>query len=377
MTKTVLLAILGLIGAGAAPAQQVATPAADMAKPDATPPAPADYRQASSWLCRPGTDDGTCSADLDAVTVDQDGTRTPRPFRPAADPKIDCFYIYPTASQDRTMFSDMVPDAAEKRAVHAQAARLREKCRLFVPIYHQFTIAALHYVTSHPDPKARTDAYFDVPYRDVAAAWAEYLAHDNKGRGVVIVGHSQGAILAKRLIAEQIDDRPARKLLVGAYLAGNLDLAADSFRTVAPCKAVAETGCFVAWSSYRDEDRNARFFGGAAKGHAPVCVNPAAPGGGRGMLDAFLSRPGLAPASDPPYVEVKGQLSAECVTDAAGAVLRIRIEPSRYQGLLTAAFDRLASDRVSWGLHPLDISLVQGNMLAMIGAQTETWLARK
>lgn len=374
MTKTILLAILALTGAAAASAQQ---PATAMTKPDATPPQPADYAQAASWLCRPGADDPTCSTELDAVTVDADGTRTPRPFRPAADPKIDCFYVYPTASGDPTMYSDMVPDAQEKRAIHAQAARLKERCRLFVPIYHQFTIAALRYVTAHPGTDSQTATFFDVPYRDIAAAWARYLAHDNQGRGVVIVGHSQGAILAKRLIAEQIDGRPAGKLLVGAYLAGNLDLAADSFRTVKPCTAMAETGCFVAWSSYRDEDHNLRFFGGAAKGHPPVCVNPAAPGGGRGMLDAFLSKPALAPASDPLYVEVKGQLSAECVTDAQGAVLRIRIEPSRYQGLLSAAFDRLASDRLSWGLHPLDISLAQGNMLAMIGAQTEAWARRR
>ena len=60
-------------------------------------------------------------------------------------------------------------------------------------------------------------------------------------------------------------------------------------------------------------------------------------------------------------------------TDANGAVLRIRIEPSRYQGLLTAAPDRPGSNRSSWGLHPLDISLVQGNMLAMLGAQAEAW----
>ncbi len=31
--------------------------------------------------------------------------------------------------------------------------------------------------------------------RDVKAAWNDYLARDNKGRGVVLIGHSQGSLI--------------------------------------------------------------------------------------------------------------------------------------------------------------------------------------
>jgi hypothetical protein len=324
-------------------------------------------------MCRPGVDDGTCSANLDAMTVEADGKRTPAPYKTAAAPKIDCFYIYPTASSDPMMFADLVPDAGEKRAVHGQAARLGEACRLFAPIYHQFTSAALRYGMAVEKQKEVSAAYTDIPYRDVVAAWRAYLKTDNKGRGVVIIGHSQGAMLLKMLLAQEIDGKPAQKLLIGAYLAGNPDLTTDSFRSIKPCAAIGQTGCVTAWSSYLETSTGAHIFGAAKPGKTALCVNPAAPGGGRGLIKAYLSRPTIAPETDPPYVETIGQMSAECIADAGGTVLRIRIEPSKYADLLKTSLGRASSAAPDWGLHPLDISLVQGNVIDMIEAQAANW----
>jgi hypothetical protein len=351
-----------------------AGPAQAPAKPAQGDVTPADYAKPESWICRPGVDDGTCSTNLDAIAVDAQGTRTPAPFAKAADPKVDCFYVYPTTSLDPTMYSDLIPDAAEKRAVHGQAARLAEKCRLFAPVYHSFTMAALRWAVGSGVGDAAID--FDIPYRDLVAAWRAYLANDNKGRGVVIVGHSQGAILLKRLIAEEVDGKPAQKRLVAAYLAGNTDLSAKSFRHIPPCAAADQTGCVVAWSTYGDAYEGPRFFGGTGKGEPPLCVNPAAIAGGRGMAKAYLSKPSFAPAGDPPYVETIGQLSAECVADGKGAVLRVRVDPEgKYAALLNAAFAGLTLP-AAWGLHTLDISLVQGNMVDLIGSQSAAWAKR-
>ena len=253
-------------------AAQVQMPAPPATEPEHGDTPPVDYSQATNWICRPGVDDGTCSANLDATKIDTAGARRLAPHVVAKDPPIDCFYVYPTTSRDTTLYSDLVPDAEERRSVHGQAARLGAKCRLFVPVYHQLTMAALAWSVAHPQPAPD----FSIPYRDVLAAWKSYLAHDNHGRGVVLVGHSQGAILLKRLIQEQIDGKPAQKLLVAAYLAGNPDLNAQSFHAVKPCAAAGQTGCVVAWSSYADTYQGPRFFGAAPAGVAPLCVNPAA-----------------------------------------------------------------------------------------------------
>jgi pimeloyl-ACP methyl ester carboxylesterase len=284
-----LSAVAALLLTGTGCAQPAPTQNPEIARPDPTPPPPVDYANPANWMCRPGVDDGTCSANLDAMTVAADGKRTPAPYKAAGTPKIDCFYIYPTASSDPMMFSDLVPDAGEKRAVHGQAARLGEACRLFAPIYHQFTSAALRYGMAVEKQKEVSAAYTDIPYRDVVAAWRAYLKRDNQGRGVVIIGHSQGAMLLKMLLAQEIDGKPAQKLLVGAYLAGNPDLTTDSFRSIKPCAALGQTGCVTAWSSYLETSSGAHIFGAAKPGKTALCVNPAAPGGGRGLIKAYLT----------------------------------------------------------------------------------------
>ena len=42
---------------------------------------------------------------------------------------------------------------------------------------------------------------------DVKAAWAYYLAHENHGRGVVLIGHSQGSGVLTALIKQEIDGK--------------------------------------------------------------------------------------------------------------------------------------------------------------------------
>jgi hypothetical protein len=369
--RRVVLLMAALSAAGPLVAQMPVVPVPTSMPAHGNTP-PVDYAQPSNWICRPGVDDGTCSANLDAMRIDASGQRSLTPYEAAKDPSIDCFYVYPTASTDRTLYSDLVPDAEEKRSVHGQAARLGAKCRVFVPAYHQLTITALRYSMAQ---SAAPNLDFGIPYRDMLAAWRSYLARDNHGRGVVLVGHSQGAIILKQLIAEEIDGKPGQKLLVAAYLAGNTALTQASFKRIAPCKAADQTGCVVGWSTYFEDYDGPRVFGAAAGGK-PLCVNPAALRGGRGALDGFLGKPSFAPAGDPPLIEMAGQLSGECVTDTQGAVLRVRVEPGPNAELLRLGLQRY-SPAPPWGLHPLDISLVQGNMIELIGQQSRAWLANR
>jgi pimeloyl-ACP methyl ester carboxylesterase len=59
-----------------------------------------------------------------------------------------------------------------------------------------------------------------VQYDDVRDAWQYYLKNDNQGRGVVLIGHSQGAFILQALVANEIDGKPVQKQLVGAYILG-------------------------------------------------------------------------------------------------------------------------------------------------------------
>ncbi len=345
------------------------------------PEQPVDYAQGPNWLCRPDRGAASaCNVYLDAVAIDREGNRTPAPYRAAATPAIDCFYVYPTVSEDRAVFSDMVPDMRERSMVSAQFARFGAVCRQFAPVYRQFTMSALREATAtggHLPDATRN-------YDDVRAAWNWYLANENKGRGVVLIGHSQGAMVLKSLIANEIDGKPAQRLIVSALLAGNPDLTVakgsdrgGSFRDLPLCRTVGQVGCVVAWSSYADGATGPRLFGGNAGGPARegACVNPAAIAGGRGPLRAYLRRAATAPRSDPPFVESVGQLSAQCEADAAGAVLRVRVEEGPMAGI---AGQWLGARPLPgpWGYHGLDMSLVQGNLIDLVRTQAARWPQR-
>src|SRR5947199_4913336 len=67
-----------------------------------------DYAKPETWLCRPDkAKDNACNVDLSTTVVKADGSESVEAFK--ADPKapIDCFYVYPTVSNDPGVLSDM------------------------------------------------------------------------------------------------------------------------------------------------------------------------------------------------------------------------------------------------------------------------------
>ncbi|HZU52208.1 MAG TPA: DUF3089 domain-containing protein, partial [Sphingomicrobium sp.] len=160
----------------------VAAGTALAADPD-VPQAPApDYSIESSWLCLPGRAD-VCSAPLPTTTLGPNGYGSKISGARSNDPPLDCFYVYPTVSRDPGLNSGL--DVADAKGVTAvQFARFSSVCRTFVPIYRQMTVSAV----------AAYSAGFDITpaaelaYRDVAAAWANYLSSRNHGRPFILVG---------------------------------------------------------------------------------------------------------------------------------------------------------------------------------------------
>jgi hypothetical protein len=147
--------------------------------------------------------DNPCEGDLDTTVVQPDGSRRVVPLAPAKDPKVVCFYVYPTVSRASSVNAPKASAPEIVEAARAQAAPFSSVCRLFVPVYRQLTTTALV-----------TGRYFDasaqaVAKQDVTDAWHEYLAHDNDGRGVVLIGHSQGAMVLTRTVAAEMDKDPA------------------------------------------------------------------------------------------------------------------------------------------------------------------------
>jgi len=360
-----------------------------------------DYGDKASWLCWPGRDDA-CAIDNTATVVKADGSMTREAW--AADPNapVDCFYVYPTVSLDPGMLSDMTPNAEERRVVEQQLARFGAKCRLYAPMYRQFTLTALRAAVANGaapgGPRPTT------PYDDVRDAWNHYLAHENKGRGVVLIGHSQGSGMLTQLIAEEIDGKPAQKLLVSALLLGtNLPVEAGKdtglFKSIPLCREATQTGCAVAYASFRDTvppPANSRFGRPREPGSTMVtaCVNPANLSGGPGELHAYLSAGAMiaadsgappawvkdGPKVDTPFVSVPGLLSAQCASSGGFNYLSVHVNADPAD----PRTDDIAGDVVAggvvqkdWGLHLIDANLAMGNLVDLVGAQSQAWLAKR
>ncbi len=332
-----------------------------------------------------------CEGGLDATVAaaGQAGGPT-QPFTPAADPKIDCFYVYPTLSQAPGRNAPLAPEPAAIGVARAQAARFASTCRLFVPVYRQLTLASIGN-GGYADPVAQKLAADDVD-----SAWHDYLDNDNKGRGVVLIGHSQGAGQLTRLIRSEIDNNPAeRSKLVSALLLGGNVLVPQGkdvggvFANVPACRKTDQTGCVVAFSSFAETPPPNSLFGRAAgarnlipdastDGMEVLCVNPATLGSGPADLHPYLPTRNLggrltgSPASALPdlktgFVTFPG-LRGECRNEGGASWLQITGNGTPYaKGATTETIGP------TWGLHLLDVSDSYGDLTSLVEKQAAAW----
>ena len=115
-------------------------------------------------------------------------------------------------------------DPEEKAVANSQASRFSQVCKVYAPMYRQFTWAAITGSLSGQLSAAELVQARDIAYADVLSAWQDYLAHYNNGRGVVLIGHSQGTMMLTRLISSEIDPNPSERKAarLGAALGGNV-----------------------------------------------------------------------------------------------------------------------------------------------------------
>lgn len=403
MKIKLLSAVAALALSGPALAQTTApapsrTRAPAMSAPAMSAAAPNDYAQPATWLCRPGAP-GACAQDQTATVAAASGRLTREAYTPAAAPKIDCFYVYPTVSTDTTPNSDMTADPAEQRVVEQQFARFGAVCRQFAPLYRQVTLTALRANMLAP---GSVTADRDLAYRDVRDAWTYYLTHDNGGRGVVLIGHSQGSGVLTRLIKEEIDGKPVERRMISAILAGtSLPPASSSaqmaFKSTPPCASSRQLGCVIAFASFRVDSpppANSRF-GRVQGGSEPaVCVNPAALGGGEGPLDAYLStRVAIAESAEAPppwvkggaaistpFVKVPGLLTARCVNSGGFDYLAVTTHGDPAGPRTDAITGDVVAGGVTlkdWGLHLIDMNLTMGNLIGIVRDESAAYLARR
>lgn len=226
------------------------------------PPVP-DYAIKSSWAALPDKEDAADKIPLKANVKDNQ-----------KEAKADVFFLHPTiytyTPKNKYLWNADINDAelnamVDNSTILNQASAFNGSGKIYAPRYRQ-----AHYysfLTNNAEDKKQA---LDLAYLDVKTAFEYYLQHWNKGRPIIIASHSQGTVLAKRLLKEFFDGKPLQKQLVEAYLIG-IATAPDTFENIKPSQSAEEIGGFVSWNTFARDYIPTYYENGLSKA---VCTNP-------------------------------------------------------------------------------------------------------
>lgn len=328
------------------------------------------------WLCRPGQQPDPCTSDLTATAVSATGARHVEAAPAVYRGNLDCFFVYPTVSGEQTANADLKVQPLISYVAGAEAARFSSVCRVWAPIYRQRTSSDLRNLADDaPDSAANLRALASL-----RAAWRDYLTHDNGGRRVVFIGHSQGAAMLIRLLRADIDPDPtlrartAMALLIG----GNVTVTrggiiGGSFTHLPLCTKRGELHCVIAYSTFPSQPPIGAFFGRAGFGVSYLagesvstaerdvaCVNPAALSGGSALLDSYFPTPsyrlsGVATA----WTRFPGRYRATC--EHGGGATWLQVTPTGGAHDVRPKVTEVLGPL--WGYHVADVNLALGNLV--------------
>jgi len=286
----------------------------------APPPLASDaYSDNAFWLARPGLGNSDHARFLPA------GIEPEETSLGAA-----VFFIHPTSLLDKSRWN--AATIADKETEHLTAQYIRDMASpfnhsadLWAPRYRQATLGA--FLTDQSEGNQAIDA----AYRDILQAFEFFVQTVDQNRPIVIAGHSQGAVHARRLIAERISGTSLASRIAAAYVIGwPLSLEHDLPHLGLPaCTGPAQPGCVASWQSFAEPAETAAVAGGAklrgwldgtnGDGRPFLCSNPLA-----GMANA--ARPATANSGslvfdkdNPDGKLVRASIPARC--DAEGFLL--------------------------------------------------------
>ena len=267
------------------------------------------YADSKLWLSRPGM-----------------GAADPARFRPdgmaASEPPLSAavFFIHPTSYFDRAHWNAPIADVQSDKfatlMIRGMASAFNASPAIWAPRYRQATMGT--FLTDGP---ARIAA-LDLAYGDIRAAFHAFLASIPADQPVVLVGHSQGGLLLKRLLRDEVAGTPLTQRIAVAYVVGwPVSLRHDlPLMGLPACAGPAQAGCVAGWLTYAEPAETKLTLAGygrfpALDGQMPqgspfLCTNPltgspdtAAPASAnRGTLvsdaamDTALLQPAMVPA---------------------------------------------------------------------------------
>jgi len=163
-------------------------------------------------------------------------------------------------------------------------------------------------------------------------------------------------------------------------------LVGGMFKSTPLCSRPGETGCVIAWSSFRERNPppEGALFGVADKpGMTVGCVNPALPGSRDWVkLDSYWYSRSSNPvpggpiswstegAPPSPYLRTEGLVSAKCINEGQRGYLSIHTnaDPSdKRTDRIGGEVAVLGMFLPGWGMHLADVPEAQGDLIQQVG----------
>ena len=169
------------------------------------------------------------------------------------DSLADVFFIHPTTftdKKDKHIANAQIDDAyinakTDYSSILFQASVFNVSCRVFAPRYRQ-----AHIQNFFSKDSVKSKAAFAIAYADIKSAFEYYLLHYNHDRPIIIAGHSQGALMAEKLLHDYFENKPLEKQLVAAYIIG-WPVPKTYFKNLPMCSDSSQTGCICSWRTLR------------------------------------------------------------------------------------------------------------------------------
>jgi hypothetical protein len=195
------------------------------------------------------------------------------------------------------------------------------------------------------------------------------------------------------LIAREIENSPplARRMKLAILPGINTlvpqgKLVGGTFKKTPLCSRPGETGCVIAWTSFRERNvpPAGAIFGIADRpGMTVACVNPARPGSRDWVpLDSYwYTRSAYPVPGGPvqwstegppptPYVRTEGLVSAKCINDGPRGYLSIHTNADpkdKRSDRIGGEVSVLGMFVPGWGMHLADMSEAQGDLIREVG----------
>ena len=343
--------------------------------------------EATTWICKPGQSDDLCAGTIDGVTNPPPGEESqPLDYKRPKHAPIDCFYLYPTQSEQPGPNANLDKDPPIQRVVVQQARMFSSVCDVYAPMYRQVTLNG---------DQSSYNASVETAYQSAKSAFQDYLKNYNDGRGFIMIGHSQGSAHTARLIDELVDKKPGlRKRFVGAIAPGaNIAVPIGKavgglFDHVPACTEVGEYGCVVAFSTYNAEPGENAEFSRLDTGYwiypeprfddsefEAMCTDPARLDGGDGTLlplvdfDYLFSVPDQETAA--PWQSQPDYYKVECMRSDGAHWLNL--SKVGIPGDTRPDLGAVVASGSNY--HVPEVNLAEGNLLTIANLQSDNYEA--